>query len=297
MDWKTEYMGLTLSSPMLLSSGEASNGFEKISAAIQAGAGAVITPSIRLTPMVQPQKDIDVLPGGLGLLNAQGHSSIPWEEWVKEILPAAKKAGYTVIAKTGYTLEDVEALVPKLTSAGAAGIEIIAPTSDLMARMICAAKQRTNLPVSAKVSGRWPDLEEVARNCVNAGADGLTVMDTIGPALRLDTRTGEPSLDGENRHGKGFGWLSGTAILPVTLAYVAKLRRSNPGLSVAGVGGVTSGGAAMQMLLAGATVVGVQSAVIAEGPGAIARILKELESELKTWDGIDRARGYAQRFI
>lgn len=298
MDDRIDYLGMSLSSPVLLSSGAMSNGFERIDAAMKAGAGAVFTPSIRLSPMVQPEKDISVLPGEYGVLNAQGHSDICWQRWVEEILPAAKAAGYPVIAKTGYTLEDVTELVPRLTQAGASAIEIIAPTSEKMEEMVARAVSLTSLPVSAKMSGRWGNLERVAQQCIRAGASGITLMDTPGPALRLNCETAQSVLTGNTSHGWGFGWLSGPAILPLTLAYVAKLRRAYPQLPINAVGGIVSGEGALQMILAGANTISVQSAVILEGPQAITRIKDELRQLVaQSWGSLAQARGAAQQHL
>lgn len=293
-----DYLGLKLQSPILLSSGAMSNGFDRIDAAMKAGAGAVFTPSIRLVPMVQPERDIYAFPGGGAVLNAQGHSDIHWKVWAEEILPAAKAAGYPIIAKTGYTLEDVTELVPRLTQSGASAIEIIAPTSEGMARMVERAVSLTHLPVSAKMSGRWGDLEEIAQQCIAGGASAVTLMDTPGPALKLDCKTGESVLSGNTGHGWGFGWLSGPAIFPLTLAYVAKLRRVYPGLPLNAVGGVTTGASALQMILAGADTVSVQSAVITQGYEAITRIRAELDALIAAhWGTLEHARGAAQQYL
>lgn len=296
MNYDIEYLGLRLRSPLLLSSGAMSNGFERIDAAMKAGAGAVFTPSIRLFPMVQPEKDIYAYDDGSAVLNSQGHSDIHWKTWTQEILPAAKAAGYPVIAKTGYTLEDVTELVPRLTEAGAVAIEIIAPTCEKMAQMVELAVKLTHLPVSAKMSGRWGDIESVAAKCIAAGACAVTMMDTPGPALKLDCGSANSVLTGNTKHGWGFGWLSGPAILPLTLAQVAKLRRAYPGLPINAVGGVFTGDAALQMILAGGTTVSVQSAVIAQGVGAITRILEELTRLVDLyWGSLENARSAAQK--
>lgn len=296
MQYDISYLGLKLKSPLLLSSGAMSNGFAQIDAAMKAGAGAAFTPSIRLVPMVQPEKDIYVYDDHCAVLNSQGHSDVHWKIWTEEILPAAKAANYPVIAKTGYTLEDVSQLVPQLTQAGAAAIEIIAPTSEKMEQMVKLAVSLTHLPVSAKMSGRWSGIEDVAAKCIAAGASAITMMDTPGPVLKLDSANAQSVLTGNTGHGWGFGWLSGPAILPLTLAQVAKLRRANPELCINAVGGVFTGDASLQMILAGATTVSVQSAVIAQGVDAIPRILDELAALIDLhWGSLENARGAAQK--
>lgn len=298
MDYQIDYLGLKLKSPILLSSGDRSNGFDRIEAAIKAGAGAAFTPSILAKPMVQPEKDIYKIEGYNSVLNAQGHSDIAWKTWTEEILPEAKKAGYPVIAKTGYTLENVEEIVPKITEAGAAAIELIAPTSELMPQMVKKAISLTHLPVSAKMSGRWPNLGETADLCIAEGASAVTMMDTPGPALKIDVTNGQSMLTGNTAHGWGYGWLSGRSILPLTLAQIAKLRKAYPDIPINGVGGVISGEDALQMILVGANVVSVQSAVILEGPEAITRILEELNDLIKEhWGTLERAHNASQPYL
>lgn len=278
---QTTFLGHRLASPIVLSSGPMTASFDYIEEAMQAGAGAVTTQSIRLYPAVQPKPALWRFSQDGSYLNAYQHSEQSWQVWIEEILPRARERGYPVIAKTGYTLEDVSALVPCLAKAGAIAIEIIAPTDALMCQMVARAKALTDLPVVAKMSGRWPDMAKAAKDCVTAGANALTVMDTPGPALLLHGKTGRPVLGGEGPHGRGFGYISGPAIFPLTVAQVAKMRMCYPSLPLIGVGGVQSGDDAWQLLLAGACLVGVQTLALDGGFAKVARLVRELDERLE----------------
>lgn len=297
-DLMTHYLGYKLKSPIILSSGPAAKDSTCLIKAVEAGVGAVTTPSIRAEQMVHPLPNLAAVCGGNSMLNSQGHSDVSWEDWVKIHIPETKKSGAVVIAKLGYSVEEVEFLAPKVTAAGADVIEIIAPVSDLMPKMVAVAKANTQLPVTAKISGRWADRLDVAKACIEAGAKAITAIDTIGPALAIDIKTGRPKLGGTTRHGTGFGWLSGEAIHPIavaTVAHIALLRR----VPVIGIGGISDAASALEMIMAGATAVGLQTAVAMEGPSVITTILTELSSLLETlgYDSLEQARGISLPYL
>ena len=126
----------------------------------------------------------------------------------------------------------------------------------------------TALPVFAKLSPNVTDLTEIARAAVDAGADGLTLVNTV-LALVIDAETRRPVLGG------GGGGLSGPAIKPVALRAVHTVTRALPGVPVIGTGGVQSGIDAVEMLLAGASAVAVGTANFRD-PRAPYRVLDEL---------------------
>lgn len=294
----TEYLGYELKSPIILSSGPAAKDSTFLIKAVEAGAGAVTTPSIRVDKMVHPVPNLTAVCGGNSMLNSQGHSDVSWEDWVKIHIPETKKSGTVVIAKLGYSVEEVEFLAPKVTAAGADIIEIIAPVSDLMPQMVAAAKASTNLPVTAKISGRWANRLEIARACIEVGAQAITAIDTIGPALAIDIKTGRPRLGGKTQHGIGFGWLSGEAIHPIALATVAHLALLRK-VPVVGIGGILNAERALEMIMVGATAIGIQTAVAMEGPNIITTIITKLSSLLENlgYDSLEQARGKSLPFL
>lgn len=301
-----DFLGFRLKSPLILSSGPAARDSSLLIRAAEAGAGAVVTPTIRLKPMVNPIPNLAAVCGGTSMLNSQGHSDVSWEDWVKVHVPKVKASGAVVVAKIGYSIEEVSALAPVVTDAGADILEIIAPTSELMPEMVRAAKSRTKdksrtketVPVVAKISGRWADRLGVAARCVAAGADGLTAMDTVGPALAIDVRTGKPRLGGRTAAGRGFGWLSGRAIHSLAVATVAQLALSHS-VPIVGVGGVASAEDALEMIMAGATAVGIQTAAALRGPGVFSEIIEGLNTLLSElgYKSVNEARGVALPYI
>ena len=147
---------------------------------------------------------------------------------------------------------------PRLTEAAVAGV-----------------RRQTNLPLWAKLSPNVPDITEIAHAAVDAGADALTISNTI-PALHVDVDTGQAAL------GTGYGGLSGPALRPIAMALVHKATQA-VSVPVIGVGGVMTGHHAAEYLLAGASAIQVGSANLAD-LNAPFRILAELEALMTEWE-------------
>jgi dihydroorotate dehydrogenase (NAD+) catalytic subunit len=122
------------------------------------------------------------------------------------------------------------------------------------------------------------DITEIARACADAGADGLSLINTL-LGLVIDTDTMAPVLGGVT------GGLSGPAVRPVAVRCVWQVHRALPSMPILGMGGIRSGLDALQFILAGASAVSVGTAVFGD-PDAPIRVLAELEAELD-------ARGFA----
>lgn len=151
------------------------------------------------------------------------------------------------------------------TSAG--GLEFGAdPGSVAQVIRLCAA--RTRRPIVAKLSPALPDIAAMALVAKDAGATGVTVVNTL-PAY-LSDRQGVPRL------GNGNGGLSGPALLPVGVMAVRRISERMPGFPVIGVGGVRTGDDARQYLRAGASLVAIGTAAMAD-PRVPERVVADLE--------------------
>ena len=146
---------------------------------------------------------------------------------------------------------------PQLTEAAVAGV-----------------RRQTDLPLWAKLSPNVPDITEIAQAAVDAGADALTICNTI-PAMHIDTDLGRAVL------GTGSGGLSGHALRPIAVALVHRTARAVK-VPIIGVGGVFTGRHAAEFLLAGATAVQIGSANLADLDAPF-RVLAELESLMAEW--------------
>jgi len=220
-----------------------------------------------------------------GMLNSVGLEGPGVEHWVEHELPSLRALGARVIASIwGRTVEDF-ALAAKML--GPARGELVAveanvscPNLEDRSRMFAHAPEPTaavvtavvdavpRLPVFAKLSPNVADLTDVAGAALEAGATGLTLINTVLGFL-VDADARRPVL------GAGGGGLSGPAIKPVALRVVHDVGRAFPGTPIIGTGGVTSGTDAAEMLLAGASAVGVGTATFRD-PRAPARIGRDL---------------------
>lgn len=224
-------------------------------------------------------------PTSSGMVNAVGLQGLGIDHWIEHELPALRATGARVIASIwGHTVDDfVEAaqrLVPVLGELAAielnlscpnvhAGDAIFAHDAALTEGVVRAVRATgIDAPLFAKLAPGVADLASVAGAAIDAGASGLTLVNTVR-GLLIDAELRRPRL------GAGGGGLSGAAIKPIALRAVHDVTRAHPGTAVIGTGGVMTGEDAAEMLLAGASAVGVGTATFID-PGAPLRIHDEL---------------------
>lgn len=140
---------------------------------------------------------------------------------------------------------------------------------------VAAVRRQTDRPLWAKLSPNVPDITEIAHAAVDAGADALTISNTL-PAMHIDVATGRATL------GAGYGGLSGPALRPIAVALVHQAAQAVD-VPIIGVGGVMTGRHAAEFLMAGATAVQIGSANLADLNSPF-RILDELKELLTAWE-------------
>ena len=286
IDLSVDLCGLRLQSPLILASGPLSWNAEAIRTAFQAGAAAVVTKTIRPDAAVNPVPHIAAA-GRRTLLNTERWSDLSAERWIEEELPSLVDRQGVVIASTGHTQAEVEQLAGPLSKAGVDLLELVSYEARDAGPMVAAAKRATSIPVLVKVSANWPHLERVVASCLDAGADGVTAIDSIGPALEIDIETGRPLLG-------SLAWLSGRAIRPIALRAVAEICLQHD-VPVVGTGGVTRAEDVIEMVMAGATGVGVHTAPLLRGVEWFQKTSRQVESWLDEheWDQLAALRGLA----
>ena len=128
-------------------------------------------------------------------------------------------------------------------------------------------------PVFIKLSPNVPDIASIALSCAEAGADGFTAINTVGPGMAIDLRSRMPIL--ANR----VGGLSGRAIKPIAVKCVADIYRATEGkLPVIGTGGVYTGEDALELMIAGASLVGIGTAVGDRGADVFRLVYEEMSA-------------------
>lgn len=255
----TDLLGVKLKNPFILGSGPISYGAAGMIRAHQAGIGAVVTKTIREKEADNPYPHI-AFSGNNSMVNAEKWADLPAAQYAEKEIPEAVKAGAVVIGSIGHTPEEAEQWVPRIAQAGAAMIELVSYFEDSIIDMTRVAKKATDKPVLVKLSPNWSDPLAAAQGVLEAGADGITAMDSIGPVLRINIRNAKPLLGAE----KGFGWLTGSAIKPIVLRYVAEIAQMTE-KPIVGIGGVMNAEDAVEMLMAGASAVGICTAPIIRG--------------------------------
>ena len=277
---------IELANPIVTASGTFGHGDEVVRHGDAARLGAITAKSLSAEPWAgKPSPRLHPTPSGM--LNAVGLQGPGVPAWLRDDLPALRARGARVIVSLwGTTVEDfgraAALLLPAREELVAIEVnvscpnhhhrsEIFAHDPDATAAAVGAVVDAgIGLPVLAKLSPNVTDLVAIARAAVDAGAVGLTLVNTL-LGLLVDAETRRPALGG------GGGGLSGPAIKPVALRAVHDVTQALPGVPVIGTGGVCTGRDAVEMLLAGATAVGVGTASFLD-PRAPFRVLDELEA-------------------
>ena len=279
LDLNVDLGRLSLSSPVLTASGTYGHGDEVARLGDPGRLGAITAKSVSPEPWAgKPAPRLHMTPSGM--VNAVGLQGPGMDAWLAHDLPALRASGARVIASVwGHTVDDFACATEMLDGADVLAVEVNASCPNLHAdiwahdaratgEVVRAVRDATTLPVFDKLSPNVTDLTEIARAAVDAGADGLTLVNTV-LALVIDAETRRPVLGG------GGGGLSGPAIKPIALRAVRTVTNALPDVPVIGTGGVQNGVDAIEMLLAGASAVAIGTANFRD-PRAPYRVLDEL---------------------
>jgi len=277
--------GVVLPYPVIAASGTFGHGDEVARLCDPRQLGAVTAKSV--APFVWAGNPAPRLAGlDASMINAIGLPGPGVAAWLRDDLPALRQTGARVIASIwGRTTDDyaeaaraVSAVASELV---ALEVNVSCPNTEDGARMfaqsptatesVCSAVRAVvgpDLPVFAKLTPSVAVIAEIATAALAGGATGLTLTNTL-VGLAIDAETRRPVL------ANGTGGVSGSAIKPIVLRAVRDVRAVHPLVPIIGTGGVMRGVDAVEMLLAGATAVGVGTATFLD-PRATLRIQAEL---------------------
>jgi dihydroorotate dehydrogenase (NAD+) catalytic subunit len=213
------------------------------------------------------------------MLNSIGLQGPGIERFLSDHLPRLAELGVPIwVSVGGFSADDFAlccSLLDERDAVALVELNLSCPNvddhEDTASAIVEAARAATAKPLYAKLSPATWDLAAVARAVKSAGADGLTLVNTMR-GLALDPRTLTPRL------GTAVGGYSGPALKPVALAAVWTCFRATR-MPIVGMGGIASGSDAMELVAAGASVVGVGTALFAD-PVAPSRIREELAREI-----------------
>ncbi len=258
--------GLHLSNPLVLASGVQGTSLGKVLEAIKFGAGAAVTKSIGPRPR-EGYEEPTMVEVDSGWVNAAGLPNPGAEAFSRQLeqikgkrLPVivsvfggdGKEFGEVVSALDGndFMAYELNLSCPHVSGVGTE----VGHDPEEVGRVVKAVKGRTSRPVFAKLSPNTDRLVEVARAAIDAGADGLTAINTV-KAMPIDIDRGRPTLS------NGYGGLSGPAIRPVALRCVYELKEGFD-VPIMGCGGVSSWEDAVQFFMAGASAVQLGTATM-----------------------------------
>ncbi len=288
VDLSTEFCGIKFQNPTVLASGILGTSKGLLRRVAQSGAGAVTIKSLSFEPL--PGHNNPILVGfEAGMLNAVGYSNPGVKEGAKEF-SNLKELGVPVIASIigrgvgdfmkvleGLWGLDFSAIEVSLSCPHTPGYGLMAgqSTPETASEIISTVKKHTELPLLVKLSPNTPEIGMVARAAEEAGADGITAVNTLGPGMLINIEARQPILD------FGVGGVSGPALRPIALRCVYDIYKSVK-IPILGVGGISTGQHAIEMLMAGASAVGVGTAVYSRGVEVFSLVCQEMGEWMET---------------
>lgn len=276
---------LELPNPVLLASGTCGYGLEMMSHGDISGLGAVVVKGLSLQPSAgNPPPRIVETPSGM--LNSIGLENIGLDAFLAEKLPGLRRAGARVIVNFyGGCREDYRELAARLDDVeGVHGLEmniscpnvkrgglLIGQEPQEVHRAVAAVRGATRLPLLVKLTPNVTDIRLPARAAAEAGADGLTLINTL-QGMAVDVETRRPAL------ARVVGGLSGPAIRPVAVRMIWQVRQELA-IPLVGCGGVWAARDALEFILAGATAVQLGTVNFTH-PGRWVEVLAGIEEYL-----------------
>ena len=281
---QTELCGMKLSTPIFAASGTFGFGEEFESFVDLKRLGGVMVKCI--TPKPRRGNDgVRITETPSGMLNAIGLENPGVEVFLSNILPRIKDKMNVIVNVSGSSVEDYGKLAELLDVDGVTALElniscpnvkdggiIFGTDSRQAAKVTQAAKSSTSKPVIVKLSPNVTDITEIAKACEAAGADCLSLINTL-MGMEINIHTWRPTL------GNVTGGLSGGAIKPVALRMVWQVANVVK-VPIIGMGGIRSAADAAEFFLAGASAVAIGTANFAE-PAITMKIADDLEDYLR----------------
>jgi dihydroorotate dehydrogenase (NAD+) catalytic subunit len=305
VDMSTTLGNAWFPSPIFTASGCASSGKELAQFFPLKDIGAVVTKSVMTKPRHgRPTPRMAETPSGM--LNSIGLQGPGIDAFLANDVPwLLEQKARVIVSIAGETIEEYSTLARKLRSiSGISAVEVniscpnvenrglvFACDPDASRRVIDGVRKTIGgeLPIIAKLSPDVTDLPAIARGVVDAGADALALINTVlGMVINLDSM--KPHLGGKT------GGLSGPAIKPVAVRAIYQVHAALPQVPILGMGGVSTGRDALELILAGASGVSVGTASFGN-PTALIQIRDELQTLLaaRGFATLSQAVGYAHR--
>lgn len=305
-DLSVDLAGVTLRNPTVMASGILGTSLALLHRAADCGAGAATIKSISLEER-EGHSNPTVISSGSAVLNAVGYSNPGLDSAVEEFADVGEVSVPVLASAVGQEAEEFAEIAGRLMKLEFDALEIPLScphtpgygtlaghsTPEATEEITRAVRDTTSKPLFVKISPNVPGVAELALAAIEGGADGVTAVNTMGPGMLIDVDARRPVLDFKT------GGVSGPALRPVALRCVydvyASMKRHDRLAPIIGVGGVSTGRHALEMVMAGASAVGMGTAVYQRGTGVFGKVTDELEEECRRLDidSIQDARGSA----
>jgi len=306
---KTQIKGIKFENPLILAAGVMGSNASSLNWILDSGAGGVVTKSFSKEPNKGYNNPTTVAVEG-GIINAIGLSS-PGVDNFKEELELINKtntSGQNNVAiasiygsnpeEFSYLVKEIEGLVDMIelnvscphamSGCGAA----IGQDPDLTKKIVktCQKVKTTDTPIIAKLTPNVTDLTEIATSAEKGGADGLTLINSLGPGMKIDINAKVPILSNK------FGGMSGPVIKPIAIRCVYDAY-ANCNIPIIGVGGISSYEDVVEFLYAGASATQIGTSIMYEGVEIFSKIANDLREfmEKNEFKSINEMIGYAHK--
>lgn len=296
---EVEICQIKMRNPTVLAAGVLGSTAASLNWAARSGAGAVVTKSFGMEPNKGYPNPTTVEVEG-GIINAIGLSNPGVENFTEELgkLDGNVPKIASIYGSTPLEFSQIAERVDNLVDALELNVSCphamkgcgasIGQNPDLTTEIVSAVKKSVKSPVIVKLTPNVTDIVEIAQAAEIGGADALTLINSLGPGMRIDLETGKPVLS------NGFGGMSGPAIKPVALRCVYQVYESVK-IPIMGVGGIMDYKDVVEFLYAGARCVQIGTAVMYEGLEVFSQINSGLEKFMneKGYDTVEEIVGLA----
>jgi dihydroorotate dehydrogenase (NAD+) catalytic subunit len=279
------FLGKTLKNPLVLASGVLGNNSDILKRVHENGCGLVTMKSIGPEPR-DGHKNPTVLDLGSGMINAVGLPTPGYLNMENEWNDLEKRQFPIIASIYGSSVEEFQKVAQFVSSKKPDFIEIniSCPNSEKHGMIfgvnpesshdvVSAVNKVIDVPLIAKLTPQALDIGNIAKACEDAGADAICAINTLGPGMVIDIESKMPILAFKK------GGLSGPMIKPVAVRCVYDIYKAVK-IPIIGLGGVTTGKDAIEMIMAGASLVGIGSGVKYRGIDIFEKVTREINSWL-----------------
>ena len=297
---RTNVCEVEFRNPLMLAAGVLGSNASSMNWILKSGAAGVVSKSFSLDPNPGYVNPTTVEVDG-GIINAIGLSNPGVDNFKEELKKINRDENVSIASIYGATPDEFSKLVLEIQDyVDMIELNISCPhamegygasigqDAELTHKIVSAAKDSANKPVIAKLTPNVTDIVEIAIAAQDAGADGLTLINTIGPGMKISIDVAKPILSNK------FGGMSGKAIKPIAIRNVYTVH-DNVDIPIIGVGGISNFEDVVEFLFAGAKAVQIGTAIMNEGVEIFNTINKDLEEFLnkKGFKSIDEMIGLA----